>query len=331
MKNFKFFGIIALIGLMAACTKNIQEPSITDIKSGTPIPVQALSTSPCGDVIKSVAFDGTMLVFQDGNQFSRVMECLAQQVDDYGDAFDNQVGGMTDEQAETYAQSIGFDEDQPLINFENNLGFYSLRTKIESDLVQWLNHPVLDENTDPDNHVVIDDVLRALLNPAGKVNIGGTVYDFNSINDMPRPEGGLFSCYMNGRFARNITYDNNKKRLWVRTSLVGIPFSGHSVAKTKAVNYKLARGGRKWQKFRTETFIQLNGGFRDFSCDHIGTFTSEKKKKRRKLVDRYFSWESNFYPSQMHWLTKNDDFGSLVQLTDHPDVFLSVPIKMIWY
>lgn len=184
---------------MMSCNKDIQAPSSTEIKAGVPIPVQALGSSPCVDVIKSVAFDGTMLVFQDGNQFTNVMECLSQQVDNHGDAFDNQTDGMTDDQATTYAESIGFDEDQPLINFENGLGFYSLRTKIAADLVQWLNHPVLDENTDPDNHVIVDDVLRALLNPAGKVKVGGTVYDFTDLNSVspPRPEG-LFECWILG-------------------------------------------------------------------------------------------------------------------------------------
>lgn len=331
MKNFKFFGIAALIGLMVSCTKNIQEPSLTDIKSGTPIPVQAFSTSPCVDAIKSVAFDGTMLVFQNGSQFTRVMECLAQQVDDHGDGFESQTTAMTDDEASDYAESIGFDDDQPLINFENNLGFYSLRTQIASDLVQWLNHPVLDENTDPDNHVVIDDVLRALLNPAGEVKVGGTVYNFTTLDNMPQPEG-LINCYMFGRFARKKMYDNDKKQLWVRTSLVGFPFSGHSAAKTKAVSYKLARGGRAWKRFQTDLSIQLNGGFRDFSCDNIGLFSSFKPPRRRgKLVDRRFSFESNSYFIHPHWLSKDDDFGSLVQSTNHPDAFLSVPIKMIWH
>ena len=293
--------------------------------------MQAFSTSPCADAIKSVAFDGNMLVFQNGSQFKRVMECLVQKVDDHGDAFDTQTDGMTDEDAEVYAQSVNFDEDQPLINFENHLGFYSLRTKIEADLVQWLNHPVLDETTDPDNHVVIDDVLRALLNPAGEVKVDGTVYNFTTLGNMPQPEGGLFSCYLFGRNSDNKTYDNGKKRLGVRTSLVGIPFSLHSAAKTKAVSYQLASGGRAWKKFRTKLSIQLNGGFRDFSCDNIGLSSRFKEKKRRKLVARYFSFQSNFYPSQLHWLCKNNDFGSLVQSPNHPDAFLSVPIKMIWY
>ena len=330
MKNFKFFGIIALIGIMASCTKNIQEPSVADIKSGTAIPVQALGSSPCADVIKSVGFDGTMLVFNDGQQFTNVMHCLEQQVDDHGEAFDSQTDGMTDDQATTYAESIGFDEDQPLVNFENGLGFYSLRTKIAADLVQWLNNPVLDDNTDPDNHVIIDDVLRALLNPAGRVKVGSTVYDFTDLNsvNIPRPEG-LFECWMFGKNRNRKNYDNGKKQLRVKTSLVGVPFAGFSSAKTKGVSYKFVNS--KWKRHFTDLHLQLNGGARDFSCDGIATIgLAKSRKKRSKITGRFESFEVNNYSSHPYWTAKDDDFEGLIQSLSHPDAFLSVPIKMVW-
>jgi len=128
MKKLFNLGVITLVLLMVSCTKSIQEPNLTEMSKNsanlTTIQASMVNPNECIKSISSVGFDGDMLVFQSGSHFTQVMQCLAEQVDDHEDNFENQIISMTDDQANDYAHSLNYDEDQPLINFENNLGFY---------------------------------------------------------------------------------------------------------------------------------------------------------------------------------------------------------------
>ena len=329
MKNSKFLSIVILLGLVVSCTKNIDAPPLVEVpKDSNPI-MYSVKSNSCLKSLNGVSFDGNMLVFQSGSQFTDVMQCLSDQVDTYGSDFDSQTNSMTDDQANDYAQSTGFDEDQPLINFENNLGFYSLRAKLSAATDQWLNNPVLDEANNPDNHVIIDDVLRALLSPGGKVNVAGQVYDFTNPSSVP--EGG-FSCYLLGRTSKFKRYGNDKKQLWVGISLVGLPFAGHSAAKVKGASYRLARGGRAWEKYRTDLYADIGGDVRDGACANVLTFTNFKNRKRSsKIVCRKFSFQTNRYSSNPYWFAKDNDFFGLIQSSNNPDAYQNIAIRMVWY
>ena len=331
MKNSKFLSIVILLGLVVSCTKNIDAPPLVEVsKDSNPI-MYSVQSNSCLKSLNGVSFDGNMLVFQSGSQFTDVMQCLSDQVDTYGSDFDSQTNSMTEDQANDYAQSTGFDEDQPLVNFESNLGFYSLRAKLSAATDQWLDNPVLDEANNPDNHVIMDDVLRTLLNPSGKVKVGSQVYDF--INPSTSVPDGGFSCYLLGRTSLPPKkYDNGKKQLWIGISLVGIPFAGHSAAKVKGVSYRLARGGRSWEKFRTDLSADLGGDARDGVCDNVVSFANFKnRKKSSKIVCRFFSFQSNNYARFPYWFAKNNDFYGLIQSSNNPAAYLSIPIKMVWY
>jgi hypothetical protein len=330
MKNLKVLGLIAFLGFITSCEKDMQAPISQMTKTSTPIQAFTVNLNACAKDMGGIVFDGTMLVFQDGNHFTRVMTCLSEQVDNNEENFENQTASMTDDDANRYAQSIRYEEDQPLIDFENSLGFYSLRSKLSAASEQWLNNPVLDETTNPDNHVIVDDVLRALLNTAGKIKIGNQVCDFSS---PMYPYRGGPSCYLWGRtLAPAKRYDNGKKQLWVRTSLLGIPFAGHSVAKVKGVSYRLARGGQAWERFRTNLTADIGGTARDGHCDNVARIANIKTRKRSaKITCRYFSFYANNYDTFPFWYAQDNDFTGLVQSNNHPDAYSYVPIRMIWY
>lgn len=129
--------------------------------------------------------------------YRSTIENLDTQVDSHNAAFDQLTNGMTDEQADAYAESIGFDEDKPVTDFENQHNFCSLRKKLITLENQWLDQQgdgSWNMDADPDNYYVDDEVERALLNEQSEVLIGTcatgyTLYKFYSWGNVHIPLG----------------------------------------------------------------------------------------------------------------------------------------------
>ncbi len=107
--------------------------------------------------------------------YESTIENLETQIEAHNNSFDQLTIAMTNEQADEYADSIGFDEDKPLTDFENQYNFCSLRKKINTLESQWLEQQGdgnwnLEYN--PDSYYVDDDVERTLLNEQSEVLIG---------------------------------------------------------------------------------------------------------------------------------------------------------------
>lgn len=108
-----------------------------------------------------------ILVFDSWSTYHNTIDYLDEQIEIEADAFDATVpAGTSDEDYEALADAAGFDEDNPLINFESELRFCSLRRKLLSLEDEWLGQQGdgqwnMDE--DPDNHFIEDDTERALL------------------------------------------------------------------------------------------------------------------------------------------------------------------------
>ncbi|WP_394660350.1 hypothetical protein [uncultured Chryseobacterium sp.] len=117
--------------------------------------------------IKAVNLDNSLatscqnniLVFPTLQDYETAIVKLDQQIEDYNDAFDQQTAGMTDEEADDYAESVGFDENQPLIDFEKDLHFCSLRQYLAELDDTWLDQQgdgAWDLNTAPDEYYIDD-------------------------------------------------------------------------------------------------------------------------------------------------------------------------------
>lgn len=115
-----------------------------------------------------------ILVLPDIPYFYSTVEDLDLMIENHNDAFDILTVGMTSEQADDYADATGFNEDQPLVDFETQLNFNSLRKKIETQYNIWLNlqGDVFDYTTDPDNHFIEDETERTLLGVRADIIIG---------------------------------------------------------------------------------------------------------------------------------------------------------------
>lgn len=152
--------------------------------------------------------------------FEAVVLCLERDVDAHNDAFEAIYGEYSDEALEKMEDSLNFDEDQPLIDLENNFGFFSLRKHIEDKMEVWLDNTVLNMATNPDDHIILDEETRSLLTPNCEAIIGGQVVDFcdPGIGTVGNGESSISLCSLNngdccwwGKDDDKLDYDNDDK------------------------------------------------------------------------------------------------------------------------
>jgi hypothetical protein len=117
-----------------------------------------------------------ILIFPTWDKYWDTIDALDQMIEDECDAFDATVPNNTsDDDYDALANAVGFDEDNVLLSFEEDLGFCSLRTKLlllENDWLDQQGNGEWDASTDPDNHFIDDDTERAILSYDAEVIIG---------------------------------------------------------------------------------------------------------------------------------------------------------------
>ncbi len=123
----------------------------------------------------STTCDNNLLIFPTHQSYEDAITILDHLIDNYNDSFDQQTVNMTDVEADDYADEIGFNEDLPLLKFENELHFCSLRKNIETLEDNWLHQQgdgAWDLNSSPDSHYIDDETERALLSIGAEYIIG---------------------------------------------------------------------------------------------------------------------------------------------------------------
>jgi hypothetical protein len=141
--------------------------------------------------------ENNILVFPSWDSYNATIDQLDDMIETQADAFDATVpANTTDDQYDALALAAGFDEDNPLSEFESELDFCSLRRLIIPLEEAWLAQQgdgVWDANADPDNHFIDDDTERALLNEGVEVIVGDergdlVIYKFTA-------DGGYIMIY----------------------------------------------------------------------------------------------------------------------------------------
>ncbi len=116
-----------------------------------------------------------IMVFDSEELFAETVDYLFKSNDDFNDRLDSIIPiGLDEDEEEDYMLSNNLDENQVYIDFENQYNFSSLRKDINKREEAWLSRQganKFDASTDPDNHPIILEAERTLLNPQGEVII----------------------------------------------------------------------------------------------------------------------------------------------------------------
>jgi len=219
-------------------------------------------------------FCDSILWFADWEHYQNTYNCLENAYEAHNDWFDQQTIGMSDEDAENYAASIGFDEDQPLINFELFQNFYSYRRwlrNIETALANTNNNPL-------DYDYLVDDIMATLVARNRCIRINNTLYYYHNDDEvyftnsedcflinlltqnpeqaMQQYEGEINASaqkkifnevcqhwlHTSGKEKGTNQYVNNQKYFWKIKFKYQIPnftvFNHYLVLKSKMINYR---------------------------------------------------------------------------------------------
>lgn len=249
-----------------------------------------------------------MLEFRDLQHFFDVYECLNISYENYNDSFESLYSSLNDSLYNELCDSLNFNEDLPLINFESNFAYVSYRRHFSNLEDQWLDNSTLDPNADPEaNNPFTDEVFMTLFNENRAVKIGtsiywvsndGTTYEITNgscelLADLIRdpkitdPNIIMFGnstvgdCIDKGRSGQLNYYDNNKK-CYKSVVKFNSGFFGTKVL-SKIKSYKKRNSG-KWKKYRTNLELNVSGVTYDTYCENPVDFYKAKGPKRRRKL-----------------------------------------------
>lgn len=154
---------------LAACQKEPTTTGPATAQGGAP------KSSPCTGSVKW-ACSGTILAFDDQAAFQTTYDCLLNEYETWNDWLETTYGYLNDDDYNDMLNSLGYVEDQPLMDFEQDLSFNSYRAKFYALEDQWLAAGA-DDNDDPDDECWIDDpILATITSEFGAFMIGTTIY-----------------------------------------------------------------------------------------------------------------------------------------------------------
>jgi len=120
-----------------------------------------------------------VITFDDFQELEDFSNALQDQLDYHYQNFLDQHSNLTTDQEIIDAMEIeNYNEDQPLIDFENTFTNYtSLRSFLETEMENYLDGKAeFDWDDSPDSHFIIDEIDRTFINTDGAVKVGDTIY-----------------------------------------------------------------------------------------------------------------------------------------------------------
>jgi hypothetical protein len=248
-----------------------------------------------------------MLSFPSMEVFQETAAELDNSIAEANEAFLEMYPNLPSNVIDSIADSIGFNEDQPLINFENSYSYTSLRQSIAEAEEAWLETDGENLELDPDNHFVVDETERTLLNHKAEVMIDGIIYimletgwveiynqdltiveqienstidiyadptpldleKWRNVNFAKTTQGSTTECDAKANI-RDIQYkpnNENDKRIKCILSVWNNPWDHRAVAKVKS--YKKKNG--KWKKYNEGIWVRVVGEVvtNNETCEHV--------------------------------------------------------------
>ncbi len=144
---------------------------------------KVLMGNPYYGTYPGVVYNNGLLEFYDEQAYEEITDQLENAYEAHSAAFYDQYDHLTDAQVEALETTQGFDDLQPYKDFENYFGVYSLRAKIEDDMILMPNYDV------EAAYATSDDSELVLLNSIAQVVIAGILRDRSTTSQSPA------SCY----------------------------------------------------------------------------------------------------------------------------------------
>ncbi len=296
--------ILILIGVVVVSCEKID---LSDEKNDNSLKLRRSSIFSYIETIQinnGIDCENNILIFPSWEKLWETADKLDEMIEYECDAFDAKIPiDITDDEYDTLADMAGFDEDNALIKFENDLGFCSLRRKIEILENDWLERQGDGEwsiSEDPDNHFIFDETERTLFSRNTEVIIGDTkaayVYyklidDFSWIEvhnwdleaiiqiskgfipsdnpnviiiDSEKKENSQNSSDCKKHIKKTQHRENGPNRIKIKSKVINNDRWGAKKISALTVGYKKKKG--KWKRSRTWITAGITGVYGTNNC-----------------------------------------------------------------
>lgn len=259
------------------------------------------------DGSKSTAI--TMLEFTSIEHYENTIANLKALVEQHENTFLTTWYHLNDDSLNAKQEEVGFVDNQPLIDFENTYNISSsMRQAFELAETEWLNHEVLDADTDPSKIYCFDMAEMTLLNANGEVKIGDVLLKLTNkgfvkidnvdVATLIRINEGDLSAYLEPTVTTNIEFDEDRgdctswkgkdighkyqsnKKVVMHVHFHSYPWKG--VATAKITSYK--KSGNKWKLYKMNLGVAVQSCFRDKDCKNSFSAWSGWKHKKAKSL-----------------------------------------------
>jgi hypothetical protein len=288
MKNLKRSAVALLVSgaILASCTKE---------QNGDETPFQK-STFNYGTIHE----ENGILCFQSEDEIRSTLQYLETEYLAREDNFINTYKDLNGDELMAMEKEIGYNEYEVFEEFENTLGFNSLRKKLHDEEVAWLKDA--DElyiENDPDNHFVVENQVRTILNEYCELKIDDLYYKFFHGGHIIITDGDLTKLYLlrenienaldmenviiegdlsqarvdacnSMQFSSGFKVAGTRRIKWV-VSHQSWPWDRYVLAKT--INYK--KTGNSWDRFRTQTKCRVWGDISDWRMVYTADDTTK--------------------------------------------------------
>ncbi|MDR9399324.1 hypothetical protein [Salibacter sp.] len=138
--------------------------------------------------LPDINYEDNVLKFSSRQTFRDAYNCLESSHKNHASDFINTYEELLEENnyADSIGDSLGYNENEILIQFENSFsGYTSLRKKIYQEEDTWLADSVLDYSDWPhDNYYVQDEILRTIISDNGEIFINDTLFMIQNDGDI---------------------------------------------------------------------------------------------------------------------------------------------------
>jgi hypothetical protein len=248
----------------------------------------------------SIHVESGILCFENVQEIKNTLEFLESEYLARENNFIQSNEDLSEDELMAREAEIGYNEYEVFEEFENTLGFSSLRKKLHDEEVAWLQDA--DElyiENDPDNHFVLENEVRTILNEYCELKINDQFYKFfhgghiiitdgditklellrenieNALDmDNVIIEGDLSQARVDAcnsmQFLSGFKVVGSRRIKWAISHQTW-PWDRYVLSKT--INYK--KTGNNWNRFRTHTQCRVWGDISDWRWVYTSDDTTQ--------------------------------------------------------
>ena len=239
MKNmFNILKVVFVISMiLTACSKGYLIHTKYSLVSTLPPELQELYAQlPVRNYGGITVIGDGILKFDSEEHVEEVMNMLRQDCETWDDLFMNNYGEMQEEELEEWEGILGYNEFQPLLEFEAQLNVSGLMLRDQQEAVvdTWLNNGM--EGDIPIDSVFIDEIEQSLYNQHREICIGEIIYQYRPNGYVMIPEDSIESMNVYREMTLN-DLESLFPVVWRKNSLIsGVTFLPDSWGGSAAVS-----------------------------------------------------------------------------------------------